>query len=249
MQSNWRVVWITGASTGIGRALARQLATEGVIVAASARNSDALNNLGSTIKPYPLDVTDAKAVATTHAQIERDLGPIDLVICAAGRFTPLELNHFDLENFTSTMAVNYMGTVNVLAAILPGMRARKSGHISWIASVAGYRGLPRSAAYGPTKAALINLAECLAPELARDGITVSLINPGFVATPMTAQNDFPMPLIMSPETAATKIIAGLKQKTWEIAFPLRLVATLKLARLLPASLYFRIIEKFILPKS
>jgi short-subunit dehydrogenase len=241
-------VWITGASTGIGRAIAQQLAAAGIAVAASARSAEKLAELGAGIRAYPLDVTDAAAVAATIEKIERELGPIDLAVLGAGAYAPLTISQFRVENFSTTMTVNYLGVVNALAALVPAMIARRGGHVSWIASVAGYRGLPKAAAYGPTKAALINLAESLKPELQAEGVTVSVINPGFVATPMTAQNDFPMPFLMSPEDAARRAIAGLDARKFEIAFPTRFVVLLKIARILPYAWYFALVRRFVLGK-
>jgi short-subunit dehydrogenase len=245
----WRVVWITGASTGIGAEIARQMAEQGVLVATSARKVDMLARAArrnSNLKPYPLDVTDAKAVAETFTKIERELGPVDLVIAGAGTYTPVGLAAIKPEIFQSTYQVNYLGVINVLSAILPIFRARKSGHVSWIASVAGYIGLPKAAAYGPTKAALINLAECLQPELAADGITTSIINPGFVRTPLTAQNDFEMPFLMEVEEAAMLTISGLAKKKFEIAYPSRFVRILKTLRLLPYGVFFWLVRKYVL---
>jgi short-subunit dehydrogenase len=130
--------------------------------------------------------------------------------------------------------------------VIPTFRKRHSGHISWIASVSGYRGLPKAAAYGPTKAALINLAESLKEELAQDGVTISVINPGFVKTPMTAQNEFPMPFLMDVEDAARVTIAGLQKQKFEVAYPGRFVAILKFARVLPYAWYFWLIRRFVL---
>ena len=247
----WRVVWITGASTGIGAEIAKQLAEQDVIVATSARKVDVLNaaaKLNSNLKPYPLDVTDAAAVATTFAQIENDLGAVDLIIAGAGTYAPLHLDQFKAEAFQSTYQVNYLGVINVLAAILPTFRAKKSGHIAWIASVAGYIGLPQAASYGPTKAALINLAECLQPDLAVEGITTSIINPGFVKTPLTAQNDFDMPFLMEVEDAARLTIAGLAKKKFEIAYPWKFVWILKALQLLPYNWFFALVRKFVLKR-
>jgi len=242
----WRVVWVTGASTGIGAELAKQLAAEGVQVAASARNAEALAALGRNIHSYPLDVTDEAKVADTLARIERDLGQIDLIIAGAGTYTPASAADFRPEMFRRMYEVNYLGVINVLAAALPVFRARRSGHLSWIASVSGYRGLPKAAAYGPTKAALINLAESLKPELDRDGVKVSVINPGFVRTPMTAQNDFEMPFLMEPADAARATIAGLAKGKFEVAYPTPFVAILKIARVLPYRLFFWISRKYLL---
>lgn len=247
----WRVVWITGASTGIGAEIARQLAAQGITVAISARSADKLSAMAaadSRLKTYPLDVTDADAVAATFAAIGRDLGPIDLVLAAAGTYAPLTLDAFSPGPFRSMYETNYLGVVNVLSAVLPGLRARRGGHIAWIASVAGYRGLPKAAAYGPTKAALINLAESLKPELEADGVQVSVINPGFVRTPLTAQNDFPMPFLMDVEEAARRSIAGLAAGRFEVAYPTRFVALLKFARLLPYRLYFALIRRSVLKR-
>ena len=245
----WKCVWITGASTGIGAEVAKQLAGAGVVVATSARNAAQLHEAAkrnSNLLPYPLDVTDAQAVAETFARIERELGAIDLVICGAGTYAPVSLDAFSPEPFRKMYEVNYLGVINVLAAAMPAMRKRKRGHLSWIASVSGYRGLPKAAAYGPTKAALINLAESLAPELERDGVIVSVINPGFVKTPLTAQNDFEMPFLMEVEAAGAATIAGLMRKRFEIAYPKVFVSILKLGRVLPYWLYFWIVRRYIL---
>ncbi len=239
----WKTVWITGASTGIGREIALQMAEAGVVVAASARSAEKLAALGASIKPYPLDVTNRSAVLATIAKIELELGPIDLAILGAGTYSPLDVEHFDPHLFESAITANYLGVVNCLAGLLPRMLPRRSGHVAWIASVAGYRGLPKAAAYGPSKAALINLAESLKPDLDVRGITVSVINPGFVETPLTAKNDFPMPFLMKAPDAARLTIAGLVRRRFEIAYPRRFVAILKIARILPYWLYFRLIRR------
>lgn len=238
----WKVVWITGASTGIGREIALQLAARGVTVAASARSGEKLASLGANIKPYPLDVTDRTAVLTTIKSIEQDLGAIDLAVLAAGTYTPVEVENFAPPIFETAMATNYLGVVNALAGLLPPMMSRHTGHVAWIASVAGYVGLPKAAAYGPSKAALINLAESLKPDLDKRGIAVSVINPGFVETPLTAQNDFSMPFLMQAPEAARLSIEGLLKRRFEIAYPLRFVIIMKLARLLPYALFFRLIQ-------
>jgi short-subunit dehydrogenase len=247
----WQRVWIIGASTGIGAEIARQLAAGGISVAASARSVERLDALAAqnkAIRPYPLDVTKEADVAACFARIESELGAIDLVLVAAGAYAPLSVDDFKVENFRATYGVNYMGVIHVLAAVLPVLENRGKGHVAWIASVSGYRGLPKAAAYGPTKAALINLAESLKPELEEKGIDVSVVNPGFVRTPMTAGNDFDMPFLMEPEDAARLTIEGLAAKKFEIAYPRRFVAILKFARLLPYRLYFWLIRKFILKR-
>jgi short-subunit dehydrogenase len=242
----WKTVWITGASTGIGREIALQLAAQGVTVAVSARGAEKLAVLGPSVKTYPLDVTDRTAVMSTVEKIEREMGPIDLAILAAGTYSPVDIDKFDASLFETAVNANFMGVVNGLAGLLPRMLPRRKGHVAWIASVAGYSGLPKAAAYGPTKAALINLAESLKPELDARGITVSVVNPGFVETPLTAQNDFPMPFLMKADEAARLTIAGLAKGKFEIAYPTIFVTILKVMRLLPYWLFFRIIKGSVL---
>jgi short-subunit dehydrogenase len=249
MSLPWRVVWITGASTGIGAEVARQLAEAGVMVATSARNGETLAanaTQNPNLRPYPLDVTDAAAVGEVFLRIERDIGAVNLVIAGAATYKPVTANTFDAADFERMYRVNYLGVINVLAATLPVFRKRRAGHISWIASVAGYRGLPKAAGYGPTKAALINLAECLRPELETEGVCISVINPGFVRTPMTADNDFEMPFLMDVKDAAAKTIAGLATGRFEVAYPTPFVAILKFARLLPYRVYFALVRRYVL---
>jgi short-subunit dehydrogenase len=242
----WKRVWIIGASTGIGFEITKQLAGQGVEVAASARNVGQLAALVN-VHSYQLDVTDAAAVARVFKQISKDLGPIDLVIGAAGKYKPVFSQELTLEDFRSTVDVNYMGVINMLDSVLPAFRASRSGHVAWVASVAGYLGLPKSAAYGPTKAALINLAEGLKPELEQFNIKTSVINPGFVRTPMTEGNDFPMPFLMEPDEAARRTIAGLAKGKFEIAYPTRFVLILKTLKLLPYWAIFAITRRLIGP--
>jgi len=244
-----RIAWITGASSGIGRALALRLARAGATVAASARRADALEDLakeaaaeGGRVAAYPVDVADHAAMARTCAAIEAALGPLDLAVFNAGTHAPVDLERFDPAPFRRLMEVNYLGVVHGLAAVLPRFIARRGGRIAVVSSVAGYRGLPQAAAYGPTKAALINLCEALKPDLDRLGIGISLINPGFIATPMTDANDFPMPFLMPVEAAAERIVAGLERGAFEITFPRRFTYLVKLARILPYALYFPLIR-------
>jgi NAD(P)-dependent dehydrogenase (short-subunit alcohol dehydrogenase family) len=242
----WRTVWITGASTGIGREIAIQLAAAGVKVAVSARSADKLTGLGGGILAVPMDVTDAAAAKAAVDHIESKLGSIDLAIFGAGTYAPVDIESIDPAEFAHMMTTNYMGVVNCLSALSPLMLARSTGHLSWIASVAGYVGLPKAAAYGPTKAALINLAESLYPEFHRKGVKISVINPGFVETPLTTQNDFEMPFLMKADEAARRSLAGLASGRFEVAYPRRFAAILKLARLLPYPLFFKLIDKAVL---
>lgn len=237
----WKTAWVTGASTGIGREIALQLSAAGVRVAASARSREKLEALGPAVFAVPLDVTQAASCQAALARIEDELGQVDLAVFSAGTYEPVSADALDPAQFARMMDTNYMGVVNCMAAVLPRMRARGSGQLACVASVAGYMGLPKAAAYGPTKAALINLAESLHPELKRDGVTLSVINPGFVETPLTAQNDFYMPFLMKPEEAARRTIDGLIAGRFEIAYPRRFVFLLKITRWLPYSLFFKLI--------
>jgi short-subunit dehydrogenase len=246
----WRTVWITGAGTGIGRELALQLAQAGVIVAISARTAAHLEEVAGhspNIRAYPLDVTDSDATAATVSRIEADVGPIDLAILNAGIWHPMSATQFDAAKARASMDVNYMGLVNGIQALLPGMIQRRSGHIALVASVAGYRGLPKAAGYAPSKAAAISLAECLKPDLDRHGVAISIVNPGFVETPMTSVNTFPMPFILKADDAARRILSGLAARRFEIAFPWPLVSVLKFARLLPYPLFFWFARTFMSP--
>ncbi len=240
-------VWITGASSGIGRELARHYARQGASVAASARRREELEALAreapGRISAFPVDVTDAAAMAAAVAAIEAAIGPLDLAILNAGTFTPLEIDNFDVALFRRHVEINYMGVVHGIAALLPRFLARGAGQIAVTSSVAGYRGLPQAAAYGPTKAALINLCESLKPDLDRRGIGISIVNPGFVRTPMTDSNTFPMPFLMEPDDAARRIAKGLEEGKFEVTFPRRFTFMLKLARLLPYALYFRLVKR------
>ncbi|WP_319773502.1 SDR family NAD(P)-dependent oxidoreductase [Breoghania sp.] len=244
---SWSVVWITGGSSGIGRELARQL--DGVVghVAVTARSADKLGELSAasrTVFAYPGDVTDADAMAGCVDEIESRAGPVDLAILNAGAWALMDATDLDLAAVRTGVEVNYLGVMNALDALIPKMMARGKGHIAIVASVAGYRGLPRSVAYGPTKAALNNLAETLKLELEPHGITVSVINPGFVDTPMTADNPFPMPGIISAKDAAERILKGLRRGRFEIAFPTGFILAMKLLRLLPDAVYFPLVRKF-----
>jgi len=242
---SWKVVWITGASTGIGREIAIRLAASGVVAAVSARSADKLASLSAmspNIKAFPLDVADLASTRETAARIERELGPIDLAILNAGVWYPMEAKHFDPELVTKAMGINYTGVTNALGPLIPAMIGRKAGHIAIVASVAGYRGLPVAATYAPTKAALINLAEVLYPDLMDYNVKVTVINPGFVDTPMTSVNAFPMPFMVPTEQAADTIIKGLIKGKFEIVFPWRMMVLSKFMRLLPYRAYFAIVN-------
>ena len=252
---DWRgkTVWIVGASSGIGRATASALLARGACVAVSARNGEALEALAAEhraapgerarVQVLPLDVHDAAAVHSAHAQLAAR-GPLDLVLYCAGTYRSLRADAFDLDVMLAHQQTNYVGALHVLAAVLPDAIARGSGHIALTASVAGFRGLPQSLAYGPTKAALTNLAEVLYADLHDRGIGISVIQPGFVATPLTAQNDFEMPALIAPAQAADAMLKGWARGDFEIHFPKRFTGWMKLLRVLPYRLYFPAVRRF-----
>ncbi|MCA3262940.1 MAG: SDR family NAD(P)-dependent oxidoreductase [Telmatospirillum sp.] len=241
------IVWITGASSGIGRALALRLAREGRTVVASARNQAALDALaaegGKNLVPLALDATDKDACENAVAWIEAEIGPLALAVFNAGTHLPMGAADFAVAPFRQLVEINLMGTVNVLAPTLAAMRARKSGHIAVVASVAGYSGLPTASAYGATKAALINMCEGLKLECDALGIKLQLVDPGFVRTPLTDKNDFPMPFLMELDDAIDAFVAGLAGNSFEIVFPRRFAILLKFLRMLPYGLYFKLVRR------
>ncbi len=245
--TDWRGrrVWLVGASTGIGRALAVQLHGLGATVIVSARKAQALEDFVRThpgSQALPLDVGDASAVrAATDTALAA--GPLDLVCYCAGHYQPMRATAIDLPDMLRHHEINTVGALRVLDAITPALLARRQGHISLVSSVAGFRGLPQSLAYGPTKAALINLAETLYLDLQPRGLGVSVITPGFVETPLTAHNDFRMPALISPEQAAQAIVRGWARGEFEIHFPKRFTRVMKLLRLLPYPLYFAAVRR------
>jgi NAD(P)-dependent dehydrogenase (short-subunit alcohol dehydrogenase family) len=235
-------VWLIGASTGIGRATAERLYALGAQVTVSARNAQALDAFVAAhpgARALPLDATDMQALRSAAAA----LGEIDLAVYCAGTYTPMRADAFDLKTALDHLQVNQAGALAMLDAVLPRMLARGHGHVSLVASVAGYRGLPKALAYGPTKAALINLAETLYLDLRPRGLGVSIINPGFVRTPLTAGNEFEMPALIGPEEAAREITAGWEAGRFEIHFPKRFTLWLKALRWLPDGAYFAAIRK------
>ncbi|HZY17131.1 MAG TPA: SDR family NAD(P)-dependent oxidoreductase [Ramlibacter sp.] len=234
-----RHVWLVGASSGIGRALGSALHARGARVVVSARQHAALAAFaeahpGSTA--LRLDVTDPVSVRAAAQSVLR-VGRLDAVVYCAGHYRALRADDWSLEEMLRHQQVNYVGALHLLDAVLPALLAQEGGHLSLVGSVAGYRGLPRSLAYGPTKAALILLAETLWLDLRGRGIGVSLVSPGFVDTPLTAHNEFHMPALMTPAAAAQAILHGWSQGRFEIDFPKRFTLAMKLLRLLPFPLY------------
>ena len=237
--------FISGASSGIGKALAIALASKGHIVSIVARRIEHLKELQKeqeNIHIFPADVSNSMEIKRIVKACLKNVGSIDCAILNAGKYLPLGGDELNSEEFNAHMSVNYMGVVHILASLIPEFKNLQKGHIVIMGSTAGYRGLPRSAAYGPTKAALSNLAEALYLDLTPMGIKVQIISPGFVETEATAINDFKMPQIISAEKAAAKIIKGLKSNQFEISFPKGFVYIMKFLKILPNSLYFKIIK-------
>jgi len=244
------IVWVTGASSGIGRAAALEFARRGYRVAATARRADELATLAAEasgelgdITAFPGDITDAAGIAAVVAAIEDDLGTIDTAVLNAGSFQPLTVETFSAEAIKATFDLNVVGTARCLEPLLPRMIARNAGRIFVVASVAGYRGLPQSAAYGASKAALINMAEAFHTELRPHGVHFGVINPGFVETPLTDRNTFPMPFLMPVDKAARRLVEGVLGRRFEVSFPFVFTTLMKLVRCLPYALYFPLVRR------
>jgi NAD(P)-dependent dehydrogenase (short-subunit alcohol dehydrogenase family) len=235
------VAWVTGASAGIGEALVHELCRRGAAVAATARRADALEAIAvaapGTVLPVPGDVTDLLATRTAAARVQEELGPIDLAVLNAGLWEQVDVRAFDSAVVRRHLDTNVMGMVHGVEAALPDMRRRRAGTIAGMASVAGYRGLPQSEAYGASKAAQINLLESLRIDLRSSGVGVVTICPGFVRTGLTGRNSFPMPFMLEPDDAARQICDGLERGKAEIVFPLPMMLAMKAVRLVPVRTY------------
>lgn len=235
-------VWLVGASSGIGAALAGELARRGARVALSARSVDKLRALGiDGALLLPCDATDTADLAAARASLLAAWRGVDLVIYLAGDYVPMRAADFDLGVAEKVVRVNFNGAMRLAATVLPDLPV--GGGIAFVASVAGYRGLPRALAYGPGKAALIHFAECLHLDLAPQGIGVWVVNPGFVATQLTARNDFAMPALLTPEAAALATVDGFRTGNFEIHYPKRFTRVMKLLALLPYGLYFPLVRR------
>jgi len=240
-------IWITGATSGIGKALAIRFAQEGWQVAASARRENLLNEiskLNKNISPFPLDVTDKEKCKEVFEEIKNKYQNLDICFFSTGTWDPKKEKNIDIEQMESVMKINFFGTLNCIKTVENYFKDKKSGHISIVSSVAGYRGLPNSTGYGASKAALINLAESLYFDFGRHNVRISLVSPGFIKTPMTDKNEFKMPFLKTPEFAADKIYNGLVNgSNFEIDFPKELTLILKLLKILPNRLYLYLIKK------
>lgn len=243
---NGKRVWVIGASTGIGAETARLILQKGARVALSARREPALQDIvqgQSRALALPLDVTVQEQLLSARDRLLTEWQGVDLVLLVAGAYNEMRADRIDLETVDQMLDLNLRSAFRCLAAVLPTLLAQGEGGIGIVSSVAGYSGLPKALVYGPTKAALINLAESLYFDLRPRGIGVYLINPGFVSTPATAGNDFAMPGLISAQQAAQEIVTGIEKGRFHIHFPKRFTNWLRFARLLPYRLYFPLLHK------
>ena len=244
---NKKTIWITGGSTGIGKALAIKFAKEGWDVAISARRENLLREIceeHENIYSFPLDVTDKTKCKEVFQNILDKFQNIDICFFSTGTWDPKRERNIDIEQIEDVFKVNFFGTLNSIKAVEKYFKDRKSGTITIVSSIAGYKGLPNSTGYGPSKSALNNLAESLYFDFGRSNVRVCLVSPGFIKTPMTDKNDFKMPFLKTPEYAAEKIYDGLVNKnSFEIHFPKSLTIILKILSFLPNKIYFGLIGK------
>ena len=248
MSENQKKIWVTGASSGIGKAVAEKFAREGWKVAVSARRKELLDEMAKNenIFSFPLDVTKKNEVENVFAKIIKDFYSVDICIFCSGVYNRKLEKEINVEQIKKTIDINFIGTVNCVKAVEKYFKEKKSGQISLVSSIAGYRGLPNSSGYGPSKAALTNFAESIYFDFKKYNVKIKLISPGFIKTPMTDTNEFPMPFIKSSFFAAEKIYIGLLTKsTFEIHFPKQLTVLLKFFRILPYKIYLFLIDKFI----
>ena len=244
---NDKVIWITGASTGIGKSLAIKFSKNGWKVAISARRAEILDDISKqneNIFPFPLDVTNKEECKKVFLEIKNKLQNIDICVFSTGTWDPKKEKDIDIDQIENVMKVNFFGTLNSIKSVEKYFKDLGKGHISIVSSIAGYRGLPNSTGYGPSKSALNNLAESLYFDFKKYGVRVSLISPGFIKTPMTDKNDFKMPFLKTSEYAADKIYHGLvNTNVFEIHFPKQLTLILKFLKILPNWLYLKLVGK------
>ena len=242
-----KTIWITGGSTGIGKALAIKFASKGWNVAVSARRTELLTELSNdyeNISSFPLDVTNKTQCKEVFEIIKNKYENLDICFFSTGTWNPIKEKDIDVEQIENVFKVNFFGTVNTIKSVEQYFKERKSGTITIVSSIAGYRGLPNSTGYGPSKSALNNLAESLYFDFKRYGVRICLVSPGFIKTPMTDKNDFKMPFLKTTEYAAEKIYDGLINKNvFEIHFPKSLTLILKFLSFLPSKIYFGLLGR------
>ena len=244
---NKKTIWITGGSTGIGKALAIKFANEGWNVAISARRENLLREISDNyenINGFPLDVTDRAQCKQVFSEIKEKYQNIDICFFSTGTWDPKREKDIDVDQIEDVFKVNFFGTLNSIKTVEEYFKKKQNGIITIVSSIAGYRGLPNSTGYGPSKSALNNLAESLYFDFKRSNVRVCLVSPGFIKTPMTDKNDFKMPFLKATEYAAEKIYDGLINKNvFEIHFPKSLTLILKILSFLPNKIYFSLVGK------
>jgi short-subunit dehydrogenase len=248
MSEKQKKIWITGASSGIGKSVAEKFANEGWKVAVSARRKELLDELAKNpnIVSFPLDVTNRNQINEVFKNIIDNFGDLDICLFSSGTYEPKDEQNIDPDKIKNVINVNFIGVIDCVKSVERYFKDKKSGHISIVSSIAGYRGLPNSSGYGPSKAALTNFSESIYFDFKKFGVRVSVVSPGFIKTPLTDKNEFPMPFLKTPEYAAEKIFNGLvKSSAFEIHFPKGLTLTLKFLRILPYRLYLFLVDKLV----
>ncbi len=248
MSKNQKKVWITGASSGIGKAVAEKFASKGWKVAVSARTKAVLDQMSKNqnMFSFPMDVTDQAQIKKSFDNILTEFGDLDLCIFSSGTYDPKDESKINSDKIRNVINVNFFGVIDCVKVVEDHFKNKKSGHISIVSSIAGYRGLPNSSGYGPSKAALTNFAESIYFDFKKYGVRVSIISPGFIKTPLTDKNEFPMPFLKTPDYAAEKIFNGLvKSNVFEVHFPKGLTLTLKFLRILPYKIYLFLVDKLV----
>jgi short-subunit dehydrogenase len=247
-----KVVWLTGASSGLGEAFARRLVASGCTLALTARRVETLDNLASELSKsgikvasYPGDITDRDRMKEIAAEIRESYGAIDILVANAGTHNPTSADSFNTDDYRRLIEINYLGQLNCIEASLPQMIERKEGQLAVVSSVAGFRGLPTAAAYGASKAALSHFLESIRFDLERHNIAVTAVHPGFIRTPLTDQNEFPMPFLMEAPAAADRMYQHIVERRFESHFPRRFTFIVKALRLLPYRLYHFLIKHLV----
>ena len=248
MSENQKKIWITGASSGIGKAAAEKFAKEGWKVAVSARRKEILDIMAQdqNISSFPLDITNRDQINNVFKNILNEFGDLDLCLFSSGTYEPKDEQSIDPNKIKNVINVNFLGVIDCVKTVEKYFKNKRSGHISIVSSIAGYRGLPNSSGYGPSKAALTNFSESIYFDFKKFGVRVSIVSPGFIKTPLTDKNEFSMPFLKTPDYAAEKIFNGLvKSNAFEIHFPKGLTLVLKFLRILPYKLYLVIVDKLV----